>query len=143
VTVPTKHEGHKHESGKLPKEPASRPESIGSQIKPFVDMLQGLLTMGAICAGGWWFFEQESVKPEVKLEQTVTQRALGNDLSQVLLTIDVRATNLGKTKVELTKGQMELSQINPIPGGSLETDPLQPLILEPWGKVIRRFSKAS
>lgn len=109
----------------------SKQEGRGEQIKRFVDIVQGILTIGAICAGAWWFFKQESVKPEVKIEQTITQRALGNDASEVLLTVDVRATNMGKTKVNLAEGQMEVSQINPIPGYSLATYPLRAMYLEP------------
>lgn len=110
---------------------SAKQDGRGSQIKRLVDIVQGILTIGAICAGAWWFFKQESVKPQVKIEQTVTQRALGNDATEVLLTVDVRATNMGKTKVELAEGQMEVSQINPTPGGSLVSYPLRAMLLEP------------
>ena len=127
-----KHESHKHESvTPAPQETDAKKETLGNKIKLVVDIVQAILTIFAICAGGWWFLKQESVKPQVKLEQTITQRPLGNDPSEVLLTVEVRATNMGKTKVELSNGQMEVSQINPVPGGSLATSPLQALILEP------------
>lgn len=103
--------------------------TLTERIKLTVDIVQGLLTIGAICAGGWWFFEQESIKPQVKIDQTVTQRSLNP--SETLITVDVRATNIGKTKVELPAGAMEVSQINPIPGYSITGYPLKALLLEP------------
>jgi hypothetical protein len=112
-------------------DPDPKKETLATRIKLALDIIQALFTIVAIAAGGWWFLKQESVKPQVKLEQTITQRPLGNEASEVLLTVEVRATNMGKTKVELSNGQMEVSQINPIPGGSLATSPLQPLTLEP------------
>ena len=105
--------------------------TTAERIKIVVDILQGLLTISAILAAGWWFLKQESVKPQVKIEQTVTQRVLGNDPSENLITVDVRATNMGKTKVQLSEGEMEVSQINPIPGYSIVKYPLRALVLEP------------
>jgi hypothetical protein len=104
---------------------------IGSRIKLIVDVVQGIFTIGAICAAGWWFIAQESTKPEIKIEQTVTQRPLGNSSSEILITVDVRATNIGKTKAELTKGTMQVDQINPIPGYTIHKYQLRDLVLEP------------
>lgn len=111
--------------------PDEKEKSVGERIKLIVDIVQGLLTIGAICAGGWWFFEQESIKPQVKIDQTVTQRPLNGDSSETLITVDVRATNIGKIKVELPVGDMEVSQINPIPGYPISDYPLRSLLLEP------------
>jgi hypothetical protein len=108
-----------------------RKRTLGDQIKLTVDILQSLFTIGAILAAGWWFIKQESIKPQVKIEQTVTQRALGNNPSEILITVDVRATNMGKTKVELDQGVTEVSQVNPIPGYSIIKYPLRRLLLEP------------
>jgi hypothetical protein len=109
----------------------SKQRTVGDQIKLIVDILQAILTISAILAAGWWFLKQESIKPQVKIEQTVTQRVLGNNPSENLITVDVRATNMGKTKVQLAEGEMEVSQINPIPGYSIVSYPLRALVLEP------------
>jgi hypothetical protein len=103
----------------------------GERIKLVLDILQSVLTIGAICAGAWWFFKQESIKPQIKIDQTISQRALNGESSEVLITVDVRATNIGKTKVELPVGKMEVAQINPIPGYKIDEYPLRTLLLEP------------
>lgn len=105
--------------------------TAGDKVKLIVEIFQGLLTIGAICAGGWWFIAQESIKPQVKIEQTVTQRPLNGGSLETLITVDVRATNIGKTKVVLPEGIMQVSQINPIPGYRLKEFPLKHLLLEP------------
>jgi len=109
----------------------AEPPTRAEKIKVVVDICQSLFTIFAICAGGWWFLKQESITPQVKIDQTVTQRSLGNDPSEELITVDVRATNMGKTKVELGTGVMEILQINPVPGYDIISYPLRALILEP------------
>lgn len=113
--------------------PPSVPEqkTPSEKVKLIVEIVQGVLTIIAICAGGWWFLEQESIKPQVKIDQTITQRPLNGESSETLITVDVRATNIGKTKVELSPGTMQVSQINPIPGYQIIEYPLRPLLLEP------------
>jgi hypothetical protein len=119
---------HTKPAGQKPEDEGQR---AGARLKVIVEIIQGLLTIGAICAGGWWFIEQESIKPQVRIEQTVTQRPLNGGSSESLITVDVRATNIGKTKVELSEGVMQVSQINPIPGYRIIEYPLRSLLLEP------------
>ena len=92
--------------------------------------MQGILTIIAIAAGGWWFYAQESMKPEVKIDQVVTQRRLA-DSEEILVAIDVHVSNVGKTKVELERGILELSDINPPTPGVLWSRDLPLITLEP------------
>lgn len=103
------------------------------KFKVWIDTLQGIATILAILAGGYWFFLQESLKPQVKLDQTVTQRSLAGESDQTYITVDVRTTNIGKVKVDLKPGELDLREVNPTPqgSGSLGSYPLKALILEP------------
>jgi hypothetical protein len=76
-------------------------------------------------------FLQRSTKPQVKLDQTVTQRPVAGDDDEILITVDVRATNIGKVKVDLQPGQFDLLRLNPPQGGPLISYALRALSLEP------------
>ena len=102
-----------------------------TSFKELIGTLQSLITVVAILSGGYWFVAQRSLKPQVKLEQTVTQRALDGEAGWLLVAVDVRATNVGKTKVSLTKGSLELIQVNPLPGKSMAVVALPAMDLEP------------
>lgn len=80
----------------------------------WAEIVQAVATVLAIACGLVWFLLQESTKPQVKIDQTVTQRQVVGHPDQSLLSVDVRATNIGKVKVELEPGLMDLLQINPI-----------------------------
>lgn len=99
------------------------PKSWIGNIKTWIETIQGIATIAAILAGAYWFFLQRSTKPQVKLDQTVTQRPVDGHSDQTLITVDVRAMNIGKTKVDLDSGQLDLIQINPTP-----EPPVKPLI---------------
>jgi hypothetical protein len=101
------------------------------RFKTWVETIQGIATIIAIVAGGYWFFLQRSDKPEVKLDQVITQRGLEGESDQILITLDVRATNTGKTRVDLSDGELDLTQLNPTPGVSLHSYPLKVMTLEP------------
>jgi hypothetical protein len=98
--------------------------------KAILEILQALATIGAIIAAGVWFYMQRSTKPEIKLEQTITQRRLLPS-NRWLLTVDVRATNIGKVKVDLERGEVKLTKVNPTPDVPLISRPLKKLLLEP------------
>ena len=102
-----------------------------ASFKDLLSTMQSLITIVAILAGGYWFVAQRSLKPQVKLEQTITQRALDGEAGWLLVAVDVRATNVGKTKVSLTKGSIELIQVNPLPGQSMAVFALPAMDLEP------------
>lgn len=99
-------------------------------VKLCVDVVQGLATIVAILAGGYWFFLQRSINPQIKIEQTVTHRPVQGDPGFMLMTVDVRATNVGKVKVDLQPGEFELRQVNPTLSGDT-TKPLVALVLKP------------
>jgi hypothetical protein len=100
-------------------------------LKEWVEVCQGVFTIGAIVAAGIWFIEQQSLKPQIKLEQTISQRAEAGKPGFWLVAVDVRATNLGKVKVALHGGRVWLKQINPVPGEDLIDVPLKDLELDP------------
>jgi len=102
---------------------SEKSDSLIELVKTWVDTIQGIATITVILAGGYWFFLQRSTKPQVKLDQIVTQRPVDGVPGQTLLTVDVRATNIGKVKVDLNSGQLDLIQINPSP-----EQPVQPLV---------------
>lgn len=110
---------------------ANSPKSFGETTKLCLDILQSLATILAIVCGAIWFYMQRSTKYQVKLDQTITQRPLAGS-KNTLITIDVRATNIGKTKVTLQHGQFDLRQLNPTGFGALKSFPLEDkLELEP------------
>lgn len=102
-----------------------------TSFKDLVGTVQSLITIVAILAGGYWFLAQRSLKPQVKMEQIISQRALDGEPGWMLIAVDVRATNVGKTKVSLTKGALELIQVNPLPGNSMAIVALPAMDLEP------------
>jgi len=99
--------------------------------KHWSDVLQTLSTIIAIVAGGIWFYMERSTKPQIRIEQAATQRHVSGIKDTWLVAIDVRVTNIGKVKVELSGGKMVLSQINPLPGIGLIETALRDLVLEP------------
>jgi hypothetical protein len=113
----------------MEREPAAT--GFVDSLKSWIAALQGVATIGAILAGAYWFFLQRSTKPQVKLDQTVTQRPVVGDDDEILITVDVRATNIGKVKVDLQPGQFDLLRLNPPQGGPLISYALRALSLEP------------
>lgn len=100
-----------------------RPPAEGiDRVKTWMEIIQSVATVLAIAGGLIWFVLQRSTKPEVKIEQTVTHRSVAGHPDQSLVSVDVRATNVGKVKVDLEPGVMEILQINPI----LEKDKQKP-----------------
>jgi hypothetical protein len=87
--------------------------SLFEIVKLWVDTTQGIATILAIIAGGYWFFLQRGTKPQIKLEQTVTQRAVAGEPHETLIAVDVRVTNTGKVKVDLDPGDLVFMQVNP------------------------------
>jgi hypothetical protein len=100
-------------------------------LKEWVEIVQSLFTIGALIAAGFWFVAQQSLKPEVKIDQTITQRPLAGRPGYWLVAIDVRVTNVGKIQISLTGGLMELTQINPVPGETLLSGKLKDVTLDP------------
>jgi hypothetical protein len=102
------------------------------RIKTWADILQSAVTIIAVVAGGMWFILQRSTKPQVKIEHHVTQRAVEGSPGMWLVSVEVRVTNVGKTKVDLAQGILNLAQVNPpVPGDDLIDDQLRDLRLEP------------
>jgi hypothetical protein len=108
-------------------------KTFAEKTKVWFDIVQSLATILAIVAGGYWFFLQRSTKPQVKLDQTITQRAAVGEPNTVLVAIEVHATNIGKVKVDLDPGQLDVLQVNPRTDKpiTLKSYSLNKLTLEP------------
>lgn len=102
-----------------------------STFKLWLDTFQAIATILALIAALIWFFLQRSTSPQVKLDQTVTHRAVANDPDSLLITLDVRATNIGKVKVDLQPGELDIDEVNPTPGHRLISYTLKKMTLEP------------
>jgi len=92
--------------------------------KLIFEIVQATATILAIVAGGYWFLLQRSTVPQIKLDQTITQRSAANEPHTILVAVEVHATNVGKVRVDLEPGQLDVMQINP------RTD--SPLILKSY-----------
>jgi hypothetical protein len=99
--------------------------------KGWLDIVQSVMTILALLGAAFWFFAQRSDKQQIKMEHFVTQRPVQGARAMDLVAVEVRVTNVGKVKVDLSPGHLELSQINPVPGGLLLQAPLKTLHLEP------------
>jgi hypothetical protein len=113
-----------------------------TQIKPWVDVIQGAATVAAVLLGGWWFWEQRSINKNIKLDQTVSwERPASGEANVFLVAVDVRATNIGKVKADLKPGLLEVTQVNPrTPKPTiLYTDSLDDVTLEPGESAQARF----
>jgi hypothetical protein len=93
-------------------------------FKEWLDIVQSFLTILAIFAAGWWFVMQGFTRPEVKLENLVTQRRSVTDKGYWLIAIEVKATNVGKIPVTLNDGGLLVTPVNP------EAEPLDSKILK-------------
>lgn len=106
--------------------------SLPGKAKPWLDLLQGLGTILALTGGAYWFYLQRNTEPQIKLDQIVTQRPLAGTDDRTLITVEVRATNIGKVKVALQPGSMDIRQLNPTgTDAPLKVLSLVPLTLEP------------
>ena len=107
-------------------------KSLPERAKPWLDLLQGVGTVLALTGGAYWFYLQRNTEPQIKLDQIVTQRPLAGADDRTLITVEVRATNVGKVKVSLQPGSMEIRQLNPTgQQAPLKVLPLGQLTLEP------------
>lgn len=117
------------------------PKSRIERVKAWIDAIQGITTIAALVLAGWWFLEQRSADKNIKLDQTVSwEQAVGEDHT-LLVTIEVRATNIGKVRVPLAPGLLEVLQVNPrtaAPVFLYKTD-LDPMTLEPGENAQARF----
>ena len=107
------------------------PKNRLDQVKTSIDIVQGIATVIALVLGGFWFLGQRPANPNIKLDQTVTwQRVEGDTKNLLHVAIDVRATNIGKVKVDLKPGLIKVFEINPEVSPLFEL-PLSSLRLEP------------
>jgi len=82
-------------------------------IKTWIEVGQGIATIIAVILGAWWFLEQRSISKNIRLDQTISwQRAIGEDHTNLVM-LEVHATNIGKIRVDLAPGLLEVFQINP------------------------------
>ena len=102
-------------------------------VKPWLELAQAGGTALALIAALWWFNAQHFIEPNLKLEQTITQRRVDDHL--ILWAIDVHATNIGKVAVELGKDMGKIDVYALIPPGQedkkLESIVLSERLLQP------------
>ena len=102
-------------------------------VKPWLELAQAGGTALALLAALWWFNAQHFTEPNLKLEQTITQRRL--DAHHILWAIDVHATNIGKVAVELGKDMGKIDVYPLIPPGpedkKLDSVSLNDTLLQP------------
>lgn len=111
---------------------AARLWQLPLSCKPWLDFFQAIATLIALIAGAYWFHLQRNTVPQIKLEQIVTQRPLANGENETLTTVEVRTTNVGKIKVDLGGGTMDIHQLNPTgKPAAFTTEKLDPVSLEP------------
>jgi hypothetical protein len=85
--------------------------------KDRIGSIQSLITVVAICIGGWWtyrtFIQQRQSHPRLKIEHKIEHWPISND--QVLLSVNEILTNTGPVMVDLRGGTIRVIQVMPIP----------------------------
>lgn len=79
--------------------------------KTWVEIFQGLATIAAACAGGWWFWQQGLAKPRAKLDHKITHVQLSRDV--ILLVVDIEVENIGSTPFTLNCGKVRVWEMRP------------------------------
>ena len=87
--------------------------TVRELVKDWIGILQGVATIAGIGAAAWWFFFQGESRSKVNLEITGYHRQL--EAKTTLLSVSVKATNVGKRPTEITKGGVVISQVAPLP----------------------------
>jgi hypothetical protein len=116
------------------------------RLKAWLDVLQAVVTVLAILAGGAWFLMQRFDKPMLKLQHVVTVRPMDGTSHHWLAVVEVRATNVGKVRIKLPRGtgKVELMRLNPPFPDNVAPEPFysdwtdKDLILEP-GETDQAF----
>jgi hypothetical protein len=95
---------------------ASRSKGWLVAQKDLLQTIQAALTIAAIIVGGWWtyrlFVEQREAYPHLKIDQTVTSKALLQGVSWIHLTVNIE--NTGKSLVSLHSAEVRVQQILPL-----------------------------
>ncbi len=71
-----------------------------THLKDFTGAVQSILTVAGIIVTAWWFFNQRSTAPDLKLEHFVSQRESADDSNIALISVEVRATNIGHVQFQ-------------------------------------------
>jgi hypothetical protein len=77
-------------------------------IKDDMAVVQNVVAVIAVGAAAIWFLGQGLGRPALQLEHVVTQRPVEADPSKTLVWIELKATNIGKIPVHLTRDCMAL-----------------------------------
>lgn len=86
-----------------------------SNIKDTLGAAQALATIVAIGLGGWWFIDQRSTKPRLKIEHEISNVQL--DTEHVLLAVDVKVTNISKVLIPKLCGRTQPLLVKPLTDG--------------------------
>jgi hypothetical protein len=103
---------------KSPEQPSSQSEGdLRESIKDWASIIQSVVTVGAIALGGAWFVYQQSLKPELKLDQALTARQLGGT-PHWLISIDVKCNEYRQGARISHGGNSQCDPSKPIAGES-------------------------
>lgn len=84
--------------------------------KTIVDIVSGLVTIGAILVGAWWaytkFIRERTPNRHANLELVISDRALTSD--QALIHVAATVTNTGTTLIKLSSLRVEVLRVLPL-----------------------------
>jgi hypothetical protein len=100
----------------------SKPQSTGTTFKERVEIVQALVTIGAVFVGGFWtydvFIKERREHPPANIEQKITHLALSKD--QNLLRVELEVTNAGSSLMAIRQWVVRVQQI--LPAADCEKD---------------------
>jgi hypothetical protein len=89
-------------------------------LKDKVNIIQKIITIAAIIAGGYWFIVQGELNQKADISQSITHRTMGE---YNWIRVSIKIYNKGKRDVILKSGIVRIDKIDPFPeelGSSLE-----------------------
>ncbi|MEA3050766.1 MAG: hypothetical protein QOG84_2602 [Sphingomonadales bacterium] len=81
------------------------------RIAAFFDLLQAVLTCGAILVGAWWFFAERKITAHANLSIEAQAVRLPGDL--VLIQATVKTTNVGLVGIDISESTIRLTSVVP------------------------------
>jgi hypothetical protein len=101
-----------------------------ADIKDTLSAIQSLATIAALLAGAWWFYRQNQDAPRLKIEHIIATHQEASGTRQILVSVEVKASNTGNTPVSVPKGTIRLVSISPateiLDDSNMEDVDLQP-----------------
>jgi hypothetical protein len=99
----------------------SKPHPSGTSFKDRVDIVQAIVTIGAVFVGGFWtydvFIKERRQFSHANIEQKITHLALSNQ--DILLRVGLDVTNAGSSLMAIQRSTIWVQQI--LPAADCET----------------------